>query len=198
MPLIASPVGLPIPAPTLTGPMPTPPPGTWSGWYSVGEMLDLGDVPAPAAPGAYAFRIRPSVGLVPRGCPTRLIDLGGMGSTGTLYNRVGTFIGAALGRLSTTAHGPAHAAGLNFASYRGRAHAAWSISVRDLDLAIVLAPPGYEHFCAEVSLWSWYLYTYASAVGTRARPWCCTNVRWTCSHRGGHAAHSWFQPPPEP
>ena len=173
--------------------------GTWTGWHSVGGMLDAGDVPVPVVPGSYAFRIRPDLGVVPSGCPIRLIDIGGMGSTGSLYGRVCTFIGAGLGRYQMSGAGPPHSAGLNFSHYRSRTQNAWTITVRDLDVAFVIAPVGHEHYCGEVSTWHWYSTVFAPAAGTTATyPWCCSSAKKRCSHPGGPAAHAWYRPPPAP
>jgi hypothetical protein len=161
-------------------------------------MLAIGEVAVPAAPGAYAIRISPDQGLVPSGCPTRLIDIGGAGEGGSLYARVCTFIGAGLGHYAPGQAAPSHSGGINFASYRHRAANAWKITVLDLDVAYVAGPPGFEDFCAEVSAWHWYYHAYRPSIGTGNYPWCCSNARWSCPHPGRHRDHPWFSAPPAP
>lgn len=157
----------------------------------------MGHVPVPVAPGAYAFRISPDVGLVPERCPTRLISIGGMGATGTLYGRVCTYIGAGLGHNTDWfSWGPPHSGGLKFAWHRADKTHPWNITIKDLDVAFVIAPAGFEDFCAEVEVWNWYWSTFRTTIVTEWYPACSSAARWSCSC--GHRTHAWFRQPPAP
>lgn len=118
-------------------------------------MLASGEMPAPQDAGAYAFRVYPS-GRSARQTGSnapRLFHVGGMGSNGTLYGRIGTFIGAALGFIGDDGQGgPSHSGGLRFAQERR----AQRLTARDLDLAFVVNPNEARAYCAEVAAFDAY------------------------------------------
>lgn len=162
--------------------MPDPPSGTWTPWYSVESMLKAGSIPAIERHGAYAFRFGPAARagehIAQRNA---LVHLGGMTTRGSLYRRIGTFIGAALG--TGVAPGPSHSGGLTFAATRQG-----QCSVLDLDLAFVIAPPSAGDYCAEVAASDEYAAAGVSIPGKR---------RYSCGCAGRSHAR-WFNAPPPP
>lgn len=150
----------------------------------------------PAAQGAYLFRLSPQLGVVPDWAPTRLLHVGGMGPSGTLFQRVGNFIGAALGRGGV---GPQSSAGLKFGHYRSTEP--WPITIRDVEVCYCVVDDPQRAHCADVSAWLWYWNTYRTGFQTLAAtgnyPACDDAARWTCSH-GRYTPHAWFVPPPSP
>lgn len=174
------------------------PHGAWNGWCSVAEALDAGEISLPVgAVGAYLFRIAPSVDLVPAIAPTRLLHIGGMGPSGSLFQRIGNFVAGAMG---AGGPGPQSSSGLRFGLLRNSGH--WPITVRDLEVAYLVVPRKDAH-CIDAFCWHWYWYTYStlacfpSLASGWPYPACDRASRLSCSHgRTGH--HAGFPTPPLP
>lgn len=211
MPLVPTPQHHPPPAPTAPPPLAPAPAGHWTPWFSVADILDDGAADLPILPGGYVFRISPAVGLVPGRAPTRLVHIGGMGPTGSIFQRVGNIIAAGMGPPGGPA--PQGAAGNAFADRRdaARGATAWGITVRELDVSFVIAPQGFENFCVEVSTWVWYWNVWRAHFPAVQYPqfwgrnqWqypaLDSKARWTCPHGNAAAppAHAWYVPPPTP
>lgn len=159
-----------------------PPKGTWTPWYSLSNMLRDGEIPTLADHGAYVFRFSPRArAREPVGQRAAIVHLGGMTTKGSLYRRIGTFIGAALG--TGLDPGPSHSGGLTFAATRQG-----QCSVLDLDLAFVVAPPSARDYCAEVAALEAY---EAAGVTIPGRH------RYSCGCAGRLHAR-WFKAPPMP
>jgi hypothetical protein len=174
--------------------------GAWSGWYSVAEMLDAGDLPLPDAEGVYLFRLSPSLGMVPQVSPTRLLHIGGMDEDGTISNRVQTFIAASMGTGDSQYRQAPSAGGIAFGCLRRT----WGITIRDVDVCFMKAPTTHRAFCSEVETWCWYWSTWKPA-NVDQYPACDERARWKCgcghsrnraAQRAAHAA--WYTPPPNP
>jgi hypothetical protein len=159
--------------------------GTWTNWHPVRRMLNCGEIPTVCRAGAYAFRVNPA-SRANLGDHGPLVHVGGMSEKGTLYSRIGSFIGAGLGRWDKRGAGPSHSGGLSFSLDRLR----WKITVLELDLAFVIAPTGYEEYCAEVAAQSFYADRGIAVPGNR---------RHRCGCHGRHRRdHQQFKPPPLP
>jgi hypothetical protein len=131
----------------------------------------------------------------------RLLHIGGMGERGSIYQRAGNFIAAGLG--TGTPPAPQSSAGQTFS--QTNIADGWEITIREVDLTYMLAPPGFEDACADAALWNWYWshyrHSFPSVVASEEYPICDKKAQWRCGPHGnaGAAAHAqWFQLPPAP